>query len=335
MNSKNRKSYLIIGGIVLVLLIFVIISSFTNRVKMNPAGTVGNTAGNVNNAGLFCEYDGIVYFSNPADNGALYSMNQDETNVQKLNNLKVRNILAAGDYLYYFQLGSAEETQFNNAVSSRAFNRCNLKGKEVVGLSRDVVVTAQLVDNHLYMMSATDEGPVFSKMKIDKTEAATLANSEINPACAENGVIYYNDPLNTHSLKGWDTATDTQYDIWQGNLWYPILQGDYVYYLDVAENYRLCRYSLSQNVVEVLTNDRVDCYNIRNGYIYYQKNGDEPQLKCMLADGSNPAVVAEGNYTNINMTSVYVYFRDFNNENLWYHCYLGTTNYSVFNPSTE
>lgn len=332
---KNKKLLYIIGGIVIVLLIAVIISNLTSRVKMNPAGTVGNTAGNLNNDGLFCEYDGTVYFANPADNGALYSMSPNETEIKKLNNLQVRNILAGGDYLYYFQYGSSENAEFDSGISSKSFNRSNLKGKNVQGISRDVVVSAQLVDNYLYMLIASDGGPVFSKLKIDKSDSAILANYEINPACAENGIIYFNDTRETHYLQGWDTSSDTKFDVWDGNIWYPVMQGDYVYYLDVAENYRLCRYSLSQNLVEVLTNDRVDCYNIRNGYIYYQKNGDQPQLKCMLADGSNAMVVADGNYTDINTTSAYVYFRDFANENVWYHCYLGTTDYSTFNPSGE
>lgn len=36
--------------------------------------TVGNTAGNLNNSGYFCEYDGTVYFANAYDSNTLYSM---------------------------------------------------------------------------------------------------------------------------------------------------------------------------------------------------------------------------------------------------------------------
>lgn len=79
--------------------------------------------------------------------------------------------------------------------------------------------------------------------------------------------------------------------------------------MDVAENYRLCRYSFSRNEIEVLTTDRVDCFNVGNGYIYYQKNGENPELKCMFTDGSNVQTIAIGNYTAINMTSRYVYFQ--------------------------
>lgn len=327
----KKKLYLLIGAMLGIMLIFGTISYFNNRVKMNPAGTIGNTAGNLYNSGLFCEYDGTVYFSNPADNGALYSMNADESKVKKLNTLKVQNILAAGDNLYYFQRGSAENSQLNNAVSSKSFNRCKLNGKNSQGMTREVVISAQLVDNYIYMLIASDDGPVFSKMKIDKSDSAVLANANINPACAENGMIYYNNNGTNHNLRCWDTSNDSSYDIWANSIWNPILYGDYVYYMDVAENYRLCRYHLYNNDVQVLTNDRIDCFNIGSGYIYYQKNGEEAAIKFMELDGSNPQVIADGNFTNINMTSRYVYFQDFNNETVWYHSPIGTLGCSAFN----
>ena len=70
---------------------------------------MGNTAGNVNNGGYFCEYDGVVYFSNPYDGGSLYSMSPDETNLKKLISAKVSNINAGGRYLFYYQAERSEE----------------------------------------------------------------------------------------------------------------------------------------------------------------------------------------------------------------------------------
>lgn len=305
---------------------------FSRRITMNPEGTVGNTAGNLNNAGLFCEYNGTVYFSNSADGGSLYAMDPGEENVRKLSDLNVRNILAGGDYLYYFQLGSSGQSGLGNVISVKSFNRCKLNGKDVESLTRDVVITGQLVDNYLYLLTSGSNKISFYKMKIDKSDNVELADYQINPACAQDGVIYYNGTQSDHYLYGLDTRTDTPYEIWKGNLWYPALQGDYVYFLDVAENYRLCRYSLSQDVVEVLTDDRVDCFNVGNGYIYYQKNGDTPALKCMRTDGTDVKVIAEGIFTSINMTSQYVYFQEFNDETTLYHSYLGSDGYSVFAP---
>lgn len=330
MKAKKLRTILIIFLLILAFSALFIISFLARRVVMNPAGTVGNTAGNLNNGGLFCEYNGMVYFSNAGDGGRLYTMNPDESNARKLNDLKVQNLLAGGKYLYYYQLGSKGDSGIGSIISVKSFNRSDLKGEHTQSLTRDVIIKGQLVNNYLYLMASTDDGPSFYKMKIDKTDTVLLANYEINPACAEDGVIYYNGTLDNHYLYGLDTATDAPSVIWQGNLWFPDLQGDYVYYLDVENNYRLCRYSLSQDLVEILTEDRVDCFNVGGGYIYYQKNGDTPQLKCMRTDGADLKVIAEGNYTKINMTSQFVYFQEFGVEDVLYHSRLGSDSYAQF-----
>lgn len=332
MKSKKKSNFVILIVFIIIFLLLLIAALGSGRISMNPPGTVGNTGGNLNNSGLFCEYNGKIYFSNASDHGHLYSMNPDETNVHKLNSLNVRNILVGGNYIYYFQTGDTEGEGFGTVISVKSFNRCDLKGNKLTGLTRDTVVTGQLVDNYLYLLISKDDGPHFQKMKIDKSDTVTLADSLVNPACAVNGTIYYNGTETNHYLYGLDTATDTSYEIWKGNIWNPILEGDYVYYMDVAENYRLCRYSLSQNLIEVLTNDRVDCFNVGSGYIYYQKSGDSPQLKCMRTDGSSVFVLAEGIYNNINMTSQYVYFQPYDNEGVMYHSSLGSVGYDLFAP---
>ena len=82
--------------------------------------------------------------------------------------------------------------------------------------------------------------------------------------------------------------------------------------MDVANNYRLCRYSTYNDVVEVLTNERIDMFNVYGSYIYYQTNSrTEPALKRMFIDGSSQELVREGVYQNINITSSYVYFNAF------------------------
>lgn len=335
MSTKQKR---IITGVVVTLLLVTlfVVMIFLNRVSMNPEGTIGNTAGNLNNGGLFCEYNDTVYFANSYDGGSLYAMNPDETDIRKLNSLEVHNILAGGKYLYYFQAGSTSSSGFGQLQSIRSFDRCNLNGRDTTVLTKDVVVAAQLVNNYIYMLTSTHSGPSFYKIKIDNTDKTMLTELSINPACAQDGVIYYNGVETDHYLYALNTADDTVTEVWAGNLWYPVLADNYVYYLDVAENYRLCRYSLSQGVVEVLTNDRVDCFNVGSGYIYYQKNDStSPQLICMGTDGSNAFVVAEGNYTDICMTSRYVYFRAFDDHYAMYHSPLGTGGYADFTAAME
>lgn len=333
MKKEAKIVIVVVAAVLFVALLSIFMLS--RRIPMNPAGTVGNTAGNLNNGGLFCEYDGVVYFSNAFEGGSLYMMNPDESGLKRLNTLKVRNILAGGSFLYYFQTGASIVSDFSEPFTVRSFERCKLNGSNSTSLVRDVVTAAQLVDNYLYILSPAKSGPLFYKLKIDNSERVDLGNFSINPACAENGIIYYNGTDTNHYLYGLDTATDTSHEVWRGNLWYPVTEGDYVYYMDVANNYRLCRYSRSQNNVQILTQDRIDCFNVGNGYIYYQKNGANAQLKCMRTDGSENKVIAEGNYTNICMTSRYVYFQAFGNDTVLYHSPLGTGFYEVFQNAKD
>ena len=129
-----------------------------------------------------------------------------------------------------------------------------------------------------------------------------VSDSVINPNACNNGTIYFNGTETDHYLYGLDTRTDSIYTVYKGNLWYPAYHNNYIYYMDVSSDYRLCRYSLIDNTVEILTTDRVDTFNVGDFFIYYQKNSaDSPALMRMELDGSNPEVVAEGNYTNINI----------------------------------
>ncbi len=331
-NKKQKHSYIVLGIIAGVLVALMIVGSiFTEKVTSNPPGTVGNTAGNLNNGGLFCEYNNTVYFANPLDGGTLYAMNPDETNIRKLNSMQVRNILTGGEYLYYFQLKSADTSGFGSVTNTHAFNRCNLDGEEAVTITRDVVVTGQLVNDYLYLLTAGDNHPVFYKIGTDKSNQVELADYSINPACVSNEMIYYNGTQDNHSLYRLNTQTDVAEEIWNGNLWNPVLNGDYIYYMDLNSDYRLCRYSLTEQTSEVLTQDRVDSFNVGSGYIYYQKSdADNPQLKCMHTDGSNVLVVAEGIYSNINMTSQYVYFQEFDVDGSLYHSRLGSDSANFF-----
>ena len=56
----------------------------------------------------------------------------------------------------------------------------------------------------------------------------------------------------------------------------------------------------------------------------------------MRLDGSEPEVVAQGNYQNINITSNYVYFNEYNNEVPVYRTPAdGAVNVSVFTAARD
>lgn len=313
--STSKKNLIIIGTILAVLLILIISSFFIGKIPMNSADTVGNTAGNLNNGGLFCESDGTVYFANAYDSYSLYSMNPDETELKKMGVNQVSSINAGGNYLYYYmQSGPSNGKGLGYMGRTAGIYRSKKDGKRVQCLERTYSDIMQLCGSYLYYQTySTRNGIRLNKIKIDKSDKTTIADYTINPASYANGRIYYNGTQEDHYLYTLDTATDKMSSIWQGNVWNPVYVDGYIYYMDLSNNYGLSRYSIYDDVVEILTNDRVDFFNIYEYYIYYQTSDEAtPALKRMYIDGSYLETVAEGVYENINITSQFVYFNKYN-----------------------
>ena len=80
--TSKLKNILIIIITFVILTALIVLVIMSGRIPLNDENTVGNTAGNLNNKGYFCEYDGRVYFANAYDNYSLYSMNPDESDVK-------------------------------------------------------------------------------------------------------------------------------------------------------------------------------------------------------------------------------------------------------------
>lgn len=317
MNDKKKITIIVTA----VSLLFLAVFTFTllsQRVKMNDGNVTGNTAGNLNNGGLFCERDGIVYFSNPYDHGRLYSMTPEENDIKKLTSSKVTSINADSHYLYYYMDNSQSGEGLGYMRPFHGIYRSRLDGRDAVCLKRNYAITLQLCGNYLYYQNFDNNnknGTELYKIKIDKSEDMRIADYNINPASCVNGLIYFNGTKNDHYLYMLDTSNDSISLLWDGNIWNPVYHEGYVYYMDVPHNYRLCRYSLNDNSSQVLTEDRIDFFNVYGNYIYYQKSSrDDPALKRMLTDGSNAEVVSEGVYRNINITSGYVYFTAFESD---------------------
>lgn len=312
--TTKQKNILIISITVVIFIILVVCVVIAGHVTLNDEATVGNTAGNLNNNGYFCEHDGRIYFANAYDNYSLYSMNPDETDVKKLRNGSSSHICAGGNYLYYAVENQSGGSDLGSVRGAYGIYRCQLNGKNATGMDRCHVVTMQLCGNYLYYSKLDPKSSIsLEKIKIDKKDKLTInPDAIINPVSYVDGTIYYSGTDQDHYLYALNTANDTASVVWKGNLWNPIYQNGYVYFMDIGNKYRLCRYSVYEDVVEVLTNERIDLFNVYGNYIYYQTNSKtEPALKRMSIDGSSQEIVREGIYQNINITSEYVYFNAF------------------------
>lgn len=335
--DKKRSQIIAFSVTGLLILIAILYSVFSGKITELDPSVVGNTAGNLNNYGLFCECDGTIYFANTYDNYALYKMDTSLGNLTKINDLSVKFINAGGKYVFFYGAPSNTTSGLGSIVAKPGMYRLDNKGKKIEALTKDVSQDMVLVGNEIFYQHYTvKNSTTFAKIDLKKKKSTELLDFMINPSCYSNGKIYYNGMYKDHYLYSYDINTDTVECIWEGDIWNPIYQNGYVYYMDVLNNYRLCRYSVDANTIEILTKERLDFFNVYGDIIYYQVSSKEPCLKRMYIDGSSNEVVADGVYSSVNCTSTYTFFTAFgDNYPIYYTPTYGSLNVREFTQARD
>ncbi|MBP5624360.1 MAG: DUF5050 domain-containing protein [Lachnospiraceae bacterium] len=313
--SKTLRNTIVIVAVILFIAGAIAYSIHKGKAAAVPAGVVGNTAGNLNNYGWYCEQDGVVYFSNAYDNGALYSMTPSRQDLKKIIDLDVEYINAGGDYVFFYGVPSNTTSGIGSVVSKPGMYMIKKNGKDLKALTKDISRSMILYGNKIYYQHYTEKtGTTFAVMDVSKHESEELLPYMINPACLWGNNIYYNGMYDNHFLYAYNLDTNTENLLWEGDIWNPIFDGTYVYYMDVLNDYRLCRYSISNNTIEILSKERTDLFNVYGNFIFYQTSGQNPALKRMNTDGTGVVTIAEGVYNHIGATSTYVYFSTFGSD---------------------
>ncbi len=318
---QKLKTVAVLSAVVLFFALLCTAYLYFNRFTPNESTRLGNTAGNLNNQGLFCESDGIVYFSNPYDYNVLYSMNPDETGVKRLNNVGISSINADSKRIYYSQTGSADGSGLGYVRNTTGMYRCNLSGDNTYCYTKDPVGILALCGNNLYFQHyEVDTGAYLDVTPIDEKKFQPLLYSMVSPAGVAGTTIYYAGNDEDHYLYALDTTTNTSTLIWEKEVWNPVYQDGYIYFMDLHSNYELHRYHLSSGEEQVLSSDRIDFFNVYGNVIYYQKSSTtSPALKRINIDGSNDEIIKEGVFESVNITSQYAYFNEFSKQTPVYH----------------
>ncbi|MCD8039392.1 MAG: DUF5050 domain-containing protein [Lachnospiraceae bacterium] len=285
-----------------------------SSVPENPAGTVGNTSGNLYNGGLFCENDGYVYFSNAYDSGTLYRMLPDESAVEKLSSASVSSINADGKFLYFYQSGSSGSAGLGYLINSYGvFRMAKEKADNISCLDRVLGQYVILADNTVYYTSLESDVSLMS-LGTDGSDKEMLLQLDILPVSVQDSTFYYINNTDNLHLMALDLNTKTSRQVLSEDVYMPIIEGNTVYGIDIHDNYSLISLDISTGEKTLLDSDRTDMLNVTDSYIYYQTSGETPQLKRIRRDGSDMEIVMDGAYSNINATSRYVYFTDFNSD---------------------
>lgn len=309
----RKKQILIIFILVIILIVLFFLVTKTDAIPQNSPDTVGNTAGNLNNGGYFCQDGDIVYFANAYDNNCLYSMAVDETNIKKLSKAQVKYINAAGNFLYYYQEDSTSTRDLGFVQRISGVYRSKKDGTDAFCLNKSPSGIVKLIGNYIYYQHYDNKsGMTLHKISTNKKEEIEIANYIINPSSYGIGYVFFNGMEKNHHLYQLNIDSNLITSIWDGDVWNPTYHNGYIYYMDISNDYKLCRYSLQTKIVNILTTDRLDFFNIYEDVIFYQKSSStSPALIRMDLDGSNLEVVDEGVFQNINVTSRYVYYNEY------------------------
>lgn len=339
---------IIAGGLIAAYLL--IQQSRETKFYDNPAVN-GNTAGNLYNDGLYAEADGKVYFSNPLDKGCLYVMNEDETKAEKVSEETVYSLNVCGDYIYYCKNNlndSNSTTILRGSVLGAA--RCNLNGGAIVDLNDRYTGCITLIGNNVLIQdyeSDTEEKATTCTIKsisIDGREEKIITEKPIDIAGVAGSLIYYTGVENDHNIYSLNPKTKATSTIVEGNCWMPYLYQNSgkkeLYYIDLEDNYSLVRTSLSNpEEKEVLVKERISAYNVSDTYIYFQIDDQDNSKLCRIrrdASTNEYEVIKEGNFENINITSKYVYFNQFDNETATYRTPVdGTLDVQLLSEAVE
>lgn len=318
----SKRAILIVSIIVLLTIGLVAVYIHEHTIPMSASDS-GNSAGNLHNNGYFFEMDGKVYFSNPYDNNCLYSMGLDESKPKRLTSMGVKYINGANGLLYFYMDSTSIGKGvggLGNATNQYGIYRCKINGGDQTCLLRDFCGELALCGEYLYYQVKTDGGSI-NKIRVDKKNKALVASEMISPVCYDNGVIYYTGVTNDHNIHAMYTQNgDSTTDVIQGSCWFPVVQGGYIYYLNAASNYSLWRTNLYSGETELITSDRIDCFTMNDQYIYYSySNADSPALRRCALDGSGKVDLYEGIVNSLNLTSRFIYFKVYGQDDVMYH----------------
>lgn len=308
-----------------------------SKVYYNDSDVNGNTIGNLYGNGLFCEYEGLVYFANPNDDNALYSMKIDESDVKKICDDRVYFINVDDHYIYYSRDNNNDESQMSFLnVNTNSLCRINKDGKKITILDDAVCSTLGLSKNTLYYHHYDkDEATTLYSIGIDGKDKKQIFDNSTDPRCIVGPTLYYSGVVTDHNIYKRDLNTGSTSTLVTESSWMPTIYGNYVYYMDLADKEKVVRVSLSDGSKETLSTYGSSDYNVSGNYIYYQSiKADEDGIYQIDLTTKEERLIAPGQFHSINLTSKYIYFVDYFS-GACYHCDINGGVATIFSPAIE
>lgn len=332
------KKIVIFILILLFVIIAVLLGLNTSRTIFNKENISGNTPGNLFNGGVFSQLGDKIYFSNYKDDGALYVMDLEGNNFEKLSSDKVGHINVLGKYIYYIRNKKSKDANSKNGLdfNSNGIFRIDLNGNNIKALYDNPSTFMNVHGNYVYYRHYDKDELTFYSVKIDGSEEKKISNLPIIPISILDNILYYSKTKNANSIIKMnlnDGSTNTLYS--DENTYAPVVNGEFIYFISISDNYSIKRIHLDGSNPETIINDSCSTFNISpdGKYLYYQVDDTISNRICIMnLETGEVTTLLDGDYKEIHIAGNNVYFSDFN-ESKTYYLPIGATNgISTFNP---
>lgn len=335
-----RNTILIVLLVIIVIIVLILIGKRASVQLYDNPNTVGNTSGNLLNGGLFCESDDKIYFTNPAEDNALYSMDMDLSHLKKVCSDKVSYINAAGNYIFYTRRNDKKSTTGEGllSLSTTGLFRITKDGKHLGKLYDEATQVANLSGNYVYYQHYDkDNGLQLYSAKIDGSSNERLSKEGVAPYVIENGQIYFTGQDQDHMIHTMNTNGSGKNVLFDGNCTSLMKAGEHLYYMDMNQNYALARINPENNEVQTLVNTRIATYNVDNSEssVYYQvDDGKDNGLYRLDLENNETEQLAAGNYNFLHLISNYLFYESYEGDTI-YVMDLATETSKEFDPKPK
>jgi len=344
MADAAGKKNSIIGRLIAVFTVICIIgavaaySYFSNKVYFSSGDKPGNTAGNLYNGGLFCEKDGVIYFSNPNDQYTLYSMDTGLSNFKKLYNDYARYINADENYVYYTRKNNKKEggSQSIFIFFSTGVYRLKKNGGGLTVITQEPTGSLLLLNNKLYYQIYNNNSLELHRVGIDKERDIKVATGDAPVVSAKDGIIYYGGLLENHDIYTIGSSGNVS-KLFEADAYLPIATDTGIFYINTADDYRLHLIDYEGENDSLIIDDSMTWYNVTDDgkLIFYQHDAKKDSALFMFnTETGSSTKILEGNYKWISLAGGYCFFYDFSEEKVYAYNY-GSGSLSLFNPPVK
>ncbi len=338
--AGSKKKGSVLGPIIALALIagaiggMVFYNHMSRRVLLSSAQTIGNTAGNLYNMGMFCESDGRIYFSNPNDDGVLYSMSTDMSDFKRINEDYPRYINVDENYIYYARMNNLKAQKAESVFKFYAngvFRVLKKNNKSMKMLHNKPIGSLLVYNNRLFYQYYENKLVDIRTMSLDGEGDTEVVDDESVAVSAYNGRVYYCGFKADHYLHSIDASTGSSRVELEEIVYNPIVTSKGIYFIDTTDHYHL-KYNNGTETV-TLVDAQISSYNVTPDarYIYYQKDGsDSNGIYIYDTVNESTGLVLNGDFKWLNIAGGYCFFYDFDGKTAY--AYKPGIGLNYFNP---